>query len=207
MDNHIILKWSITILATLSAVAYFYIRNRRREKSIYTVLHSFAKENNSTVTSSDHWANTLIGIDQMEAKKLFFIRTANNHSIKEVINLSEVRNCRLANIARTVTYDKQKVHVVDRIELIFSFLDSGRPEITLEFYNNDYDSLTLTGELQLAQKWLEIVNGIVVSNKNQKKETGKAKLRAAPSPNRSSSPTNVAAFAMKKHISRTPDIP
>lgn len=194
-------------MVLLSATVYLYIRNRRREKGIFKVLHSFAAEHNSTITSSDHWADTLIGIDQDNAKKLFFIRSANNHTIKEVINLWEVRSCRLASTARSVTFDRQAVRVVDRIELIFTFIDSARNEVALEFYNNDYDSLTLTGELQLAQKWLEIVNGILVSNRDRKKEAGKATLEAAPSPDRAGSPRSVAGFAAKKRMARTSDIP
>lgn len=45
-------------------------------------------------------------------------------------------------------------------EMVVSFYNH-QPEISLEFYNADYDSLTLSGELQMAQKWVGIVKGFI----------------------------------------------
>jgi len=42
--------------------------------------------------------------------------------------------------------------------LVFSFQDKGKNEVVLEFYNAEYDSSTLTGELQLVEKWCKIFN-------------------------------------------------
>jgi len=181
METHNILVWSISIVAILLFAGYIYIRNRRREKKTNSVLNDFARENNSAITSSDHWHSTLIGIDQVENNKLFFIRNANNESIREIINLSEVMACRLNRVERTVTYEKQKALVIERIELVFTFIDTRKPEVALEFYNNDYDSLTITDELLLSKKWLGIINNVVLSNKNRKKEANTARLQPTPS--------------------------
>jgi hypothetical protein len=51
--------------------------------------------------------------------------------------------------------------------LIFSFYNH-KPEVSLEFYNTDYDQLTLSGELQLAQKWTGMIKSIVNTNREWK---------------------------------------
>ena len=179
METHIIINWSISIIVLLSLVGYFYFRNRRREKYIYSDLHALARENNSTITRSDHWSNTQVGVDESENNKLFFIRTANNQSIREVISLPEVKDCRLAKAERTVTDNKMKILVIERVELIFHFADAKKPEVALEFYNNDYDALTIRDELLLAKKWQGIVNDFIVSNRNRRKVTEKARIQPA----------------------------
>lgn len=170
-----IIAWSIIILATIPLIVFIQRNNRKREKKIYSVLHSFASDNDSKISSYDRWDKTLIGIDTNEICKLFFIRTIGNKEFKEVINLSEVTKCRLIKTERTVLVNKENVNVIDKIAVVFSFRNIQRQEISLEFYNNDYDQLTLSGELQLAEKWTGIIGEILNTEKNKNIEDGKAK--------------------------------
>jgi hypothetical protein len=41
-------------------------------------------------------------------------------------------------------------------------LSVNKPDVILDFYNSGYDSLTLRGEIQLAEKWAEIANSMKV---------------------------------------------
>lgn len=171
MDLYIILTWVITLLTIVSVVAFLYVKRIIKEKRVFSTLQSFALENNSTISRYDYCDKTLIGIDNQGANKLFFVRTivdkkTNSHKeFREVINLTEVINCRLEKAVRTVQLDKEKVKVIDKIELIFSLVCPNKLEVILEFYNNDYDNLMLSGELQLARKWAEIVNYAISVNK------------------------------------------
>jgi hypothetical protein len=74
-----------------------------------------------------------------------------------------------------VKYNKELVNVIDRIELIFSF-NNHRPELSLEFYNTDYDQLTLSGELQLAEKWAGTLKTIINLNQESKTKAKKKEL-------------------------------
>lgn len=173
-----IVTWLIIILTTTSFIVFFWIRSRNKEKITSSALLNFAKENNCTISSYDHWDKILIGIDNQEINKLFFIRTIPDKEHRAAINLSEVMSCRLVKTERTVRYDKEKVNVIDKIELVFSFVDTHKPDVALEFYNTDYNQLTLSGELQLAQKWSGIVKSVLVTNQNWEKEANKARPQA-----------------------------
>lgn len=200
MDSNMILTWSITILAIIFLILFIQKRNKKRGKEILSVLQSFAKDNNGEISSYDRWDKTLIGIDNSEINKLFFIRTISDKEFREVINLSEVKKCRLIKTERIVRYNKENVSVIDKIELIFSFVSTHKPDIALEFYNNEYDSLTLSGQLQLAQKWSGIVEAILNTVKNRNSEVGKVKVDRTSFLKEPTVHVHTPAYAVKRKV-------
>lgn len=163
MELNTILGWSITLLIVTGLIVILRFKNLKMKKQTLSVLQAFAKENNSEISTYDTWDKTLIGIDDKEENKLFFIRSIPENEIRKVIILSDVLECKIAKTARNVSFKKETVHVIDKIELVLS-LGNKKPNVSLEFYNTDYDHLTLSGELQLAEKWLEIVKKSILKN-------------------------------------------
>jgi len=177
MDLNSILGWSGTLLAIAGLVVFVRVRNQKREKRTISALKSLARENNCTISEYDHWDKTLIGIDRNETNKLIFIRTTPLKEIRNVIDLSEAIGCRMAKSERTIKNDKETVTTIDRIEVVISF-HSKKEDLSLEFYNSDYDKLVLTGELQLAQKWTSMIKSRISSNRSGKiKEEGRVQVR------------------------------
>jgi hypothetical protein len=175
MDIKIILGWSIAVLAITGWIILIRLRNKNRLNEILKPLLVFAQENNSEISFFDYWDKTLIGVDNHEINRLFFIRNTPCNVIREKITLSEVSECKILKTERKVKYYKELVNVIDRIELIFSF-NNHRPELSLEFYNTDYDQLTLSGELQLAEKWAGTLKTIINLNQESKTKAKKKEL-------------------------------
>jgi len=174
MDYFNLAVW-VTVIMTLIALAiHFYYRNKLRSENKLALLKSFAEENGSTITQHDSWDQTHIGVDDRENMKLFFIRGTAINDTREVIGLADVERCHLRKEVRNVTQHKERILVIDKIELILSFSDMKKQPVRLEFYNNDYDSLTLSGELQMAEKWERIIND-TISN-YRKKDPGDKNL-------------------------------
>jgi len=167
MDYFNLAVWVTVIMTIAALVIHFYYRNKLRSENKLAVLKSFAEENGSTITQHDSWDQTHIGIDDRETMKLFFIRGTAINDNREVINLTEAERCHLRKEVRTVSQPREKIMVIDKIELILSFRDMKKPPAKLEFYNNDYDPLTLSGELQMAEKWEKIIND-TISNYHKK---------------------------------------
>lgn len=168
MDLSTILGWSITTLIIAGLIVFLRIKKLKKKKQVLSVLQAFAKENNSEISTYDTWDKTLIGIDDKEESKLFFIRSIPENEIRQVIVLSDVLDCKIAKTSRNMNFKGETAHVIDKIELVLSFSNK-KPNIFLEFYNTDYDHLTLAGELQLADKWLELIKKSIA--KKQKKTT------------------------------------
>lgn len=167
MDSNNIVLLSIFVLATFSLIVFFKIRNKSKEKKIFSNLKFFAQENNCLISSYDHWDKSLIGISNAEHPKLFFIRKIYNIDYREILDLADVSSCKLVKEERHVNVNKEKITVTDKIGLVFTFHSYGRPDVYLEFYNNEYDQWTIWTELELAKKWTEIVKSVI--SKNQAK--------------------------------------
>jgi hypothetical protein len=175
MDISIILNLLLTVFIILSIVAIIMIAIKRSEKRAISALNFFANENNSKISKYDEWDKTLIGIDDIENFLLFFIRSASGIETRQVIRLSEVMDCRILKTSRNEKYHDESVNVTDQIQLVFSFHNKQKQNVSLEFYNTEYDRLNLTGELQLAEKWMNIVRSILSKNPQWKKEAGTLK--------------------------------
>ena len=151
---------SITIITVLVLLAFcilpIVIMNQKRKKKAsesLQLLKNLAEENQCTITEHELFNQIIIGIDK-NAHQLFFVRTIEGKKSQQKIYLSDVKRCRMEETGRTV----DSIHVIEKIDLAFAPLASNQKEITLNIYNADYDNLTLSGEIQFAEKWAKLVN-------------------------------------------------
>jgi hypothetical protein len=122
-------------------------------KKTRELLQKFAEENNCKISHYELFNLISIGIDK-DAHQLFFIRTTPENELQQKINLTEIKRCRMEETGRTVN----TVHVIEKIDLCFSLLAPNQKEISINIYHADYDNLTLSGELQFAEKWVQLIN-------------------------------------------------
>jgi hypothetical protein len=163
MDSGTTIFGLMLLLICILPIILLTRKRKKREKLFLQSLFRLAEKSNSKVTERDLWNNTAIGLAK-ESNKLFFTRkTADNHLLKE-INITEMQKCRVVNTSRTVSTPKGVNTVIDKLELALTYLDKNRPEILLEFYSTDHDSFSLSGELQLTEKWKEIINSAIAGS-------------------------------------------
>jgi len=150
----------IGLILLLIMVSPFILLSKKKSKGgkqFLSILFDLAKKNNSKISEHELLNNVAVGMDR-DAHQLYFIRKKENNNIVNNIDLSEIQKCRLVNTSRKVNYKGGSYIVVDQLELAFTCTDKNKPEIIFEFYNSEYDSLTFNEELQLASKWLKIIN-------------------------------------------------
>jgi len=171
-----------TIIITLVFIAIVTVpfiltgySKKRKKKNLFSRLTEMAKTEDCTITEFEFCSDFVIGLDEM-ANHLFFYKKAENREIAKSINLREYKSCKVFNANRSVGDKKEKLYVVDKLELSFYPVDKGKPEISIEFYNDEYDSLTLTGELQLIEKWEKLLN-----ERMKKPQKPKTEIDAIPS--------------------------
>ena len=104
----------------------------------------------------------MIGIDETQ-NVVFAIRKTKEKETSIAVNLAEVFRCSVAEISRTSGPKEGNIKAFDRIELVFTNKDKSKADRIVEFYNANSDRLTLTGELQLAEKWCKIANDKIAS--------------------------------------------
>lgn len=157
-----------TITALLIAAACvipFVIMNKlnaRRERKILEPLFNLAQKHDSTISGYDIWNNAAVGIDN-RTEMVFFFKKATGTDIFRQVNLSEIRKCRLIQVTKTSGDEQDNFKPVAKLELVLEHQDSSKADIMLEFYNADLDGGTLTGELQLVEKWRQLIDKKIAS--------------------------------------------
>jgi hypothetical protein len=150
----------ITLIFIAIVTAPFLITGysrKRVKKYLFGRITEMAESEDCTISQHEFCSDFVIGLDGM-ANHLFFYKKVENLEFTKSVNLRKFKSCNLISTNRNITDKKKKLYVVDKLELSFYPVEKGTPEISIELYNDEYDRLTLTGELQVAEKWKKLLN-------------------------------------------------
>lgn len=168
MDSGTIIIAILFILVCSIPFVIMGRNNKKREKQFLRTLSEMADKNNCKLSNHDFLAHAAIGTD-FDAKMIFFIKKVNNIETHQVVTLAEIQSCKLINATRTGSNEDGLFKIIDKLELMLEHCNKNKAKTILEFYNAGYSSPTLTGELQLAEKWCKMINDKVVSSASLKK--------------------------------------
>jgi hypothetical protein len=172
MDAVTIIIAVILISAFVLPVALSGREYRKKKKRFLMDLSLLMEQQNLRLTHYDICGSFIIGMDE-SSNILAFYKKEKSKEIFRLIKFSEISECKIIVVSRDISTKSKHYNAIDRIELSLFPVDKGKPPILLEIYNSEYDSLTLTGELQVAEKWKQIINskiGKQVKIKPVKKE-------------------------------------
>jgi len=150
----------IVVFLLAVCIVPFVIMNRnskKKEKQILQSLHDLAGKFNYTLSQFDLWNNAAIGTDA-GMNMIFFTKKNKTMEAHEHILLEAVQRCRIINSSRGVSKQGGHTQVIDKLELAFTFYDKTKAETILNIFDVDGDSLTVTKELYMAEKWNRLVN-------------------------------------------------
>lgn len=113
------------------------------------------KNHNINIQLKEHWNQNYIGLDLSE-KKLLFIQKSEEEFIVEFIDLKLVNSCASSIEELTVQRDGKTESLLRRVNLEFSFRNTGLKKSINLF---DYD-LHFTQDLEVkhASKWAELIS-------------------------------------------------
>ena len=162
MDSSTILTSGIFILFCMILYVLVNRSKKKKEKQLLIPLRSLAETDNCEISHYDIWNDSVIGID--ETKNIIFsIRKTKEKETSVVVYLADFFRCRVTEVSRTSGPKEGNIKAFDRIDLVFNNKDKNKSDINVEFYNANTDRLTLTGELQVAEKWCKIANDRIAS--------------------------------------------
>ena len=157
MDLGVTLTGVIIVLLCIIPFVVMSQNSKRKKQQKLQNLFDFAAKNEGNITQHDLWHKSSIGLDETK-NTIFFIRILQDKEITQVVKLGDMQKCQLINTGRTLNEQESPIKVIDKLELAFTPKDKQQASIVLEFFKVDSDSLTLTGELQLAEKWANLAN-------------------------------------------------
>lgn len=149
------------VLIVLLCVLFFIIvrkNKQKKEREFKALISSLAGESNCKIDVYDRWNNTMIGMDNLN-RKLFFLRNAGDKAIRMMVDLSDIQ---MGSVVNSRWNNKgESYNATQKIELGLTSKERGKPQTLLEFYNAEYDSLTIMDELLLAEKWSKLINSTI----------------------------------------------
>ena len=144
------------IIVSICSIPFIIIgvhRKKKQKQAVQTFL-ALTKEHGCNPSVYEFWNNSAIGIDKISGTAIL-CRTQNDIKSIRLMNLLEVNSCE-AIITR------QESQVISKIEIVFSCSKKDKTSVRWEMYNSDYDSLTISNELQVIEKWVEILSQDIV---------------------------------------------
>ncbi len=161
MDTPTIFTALIIVLLFITPFVLINRHNRKKEQPLLEALWAIAKKNNCDVSQHDVWNNTAIGIDKANSM-VFFTQKLNSIKTAQQLALAEIKKCRIVSTNKiTGNKDDGNFKEVDKLELAFAYKEKNNAETVLEFYNSGINSSSLTGELELAERWCKIANDTI----------------------------------------------
>lgn len=168
MDSGTIITAIIFILVCSIPFIIMSMNAKKKERKFLRALFKIAENNNCKVSDHDFLGHAAIGIDEAD-NMVFFIKIVNHIEMAQQVSLSEIQKCRVTELARTGTDANGYFKFIDKLGLLFEDKDKNKDDALLEFYNVAYCSPTLSGELQLADKWCRILNDKIETSASQRK--------------------------------------
>lgn len=147
------------LFAVAIGVPFLFLRRtiRKRDGQMRGKLTAMAAQSGSEISQFDLLKDIGVGMDDKQLM-LFFIHDNEHLSSEQEIDLKNVRKCTVEKMTRDTLNNGIHQSTIEKVSLVFSLKSKEKSPVVLELFNTDYDSLTLAGELQLAQKWELIVN-------------------------------------------------
>jgi hypothetical protein len=116
-------------------------------------------KNHLALSEQEIWGNSFIGIDQQQ-KKLLFMKVGNENQLEKLIDLNNIRDCKIITEYKKSTVKNHKEMLLLKLDLevrdlkgtavdVLNFFDIDGP------YKEDY-------EMNRAEKWKGLINAHVV---------------------------------------------
>jgi len=68
------------------------------------------------------------------------------------------------NVNGTISNKNSNNKIIEKIDLLFTYRDKNLAKVALNIFNSKLEGLTVSGELQIAEKWHQLINDIIKKN-------------------------------------------
>lgn len=146
------------VMLALCVLFVLFIRNnsQKRKLVLTQALTELATANQANVTRQELSGNTLLGLDK-NANMLLFVKKGRIGLTSRAVDLSEIRECKLVKVNKTVPNQGGNYTMLEKLSLQFVTIDPKSADIHLMFYDEAEDQ-SLSNELEFMEKWVVIIH-------------------------------------------------
>ncbi|MDP4221988.1 MAG: hypothetical protein Q8868_01635 [Bacteroidota bacterium] len=128
---------------------------KAKKKRMLNDLMSEALKNSASITESDSWDDSALGLDTQN-KKIVYIIEKGSDKKASIFSLSELKSFRTTPDMKNNNGQKPNLENANNMSLIFSFKDPAKSEINISFYIAGFGRMTKT-EKDLFEKWSGLI--------------------------------------------------
>jgi len=156
MDSATIIIAAVSLL--ICSLPFVIGRNNRkkRENALLNELKTNAKSRSIQLTKHELISNFVIALDEVSNILYFLNKKASGDHFLE-LNLANYTNCELQQRAHQEGENGNTRSVIDQLMLKFQPADQADKIVLIEIYNRT-ETQALSGEFQLAQEWVKLLN-------------------------------------------------
>lgn len=162
------------VLTALFITPFIFFRDGKRQsrtKNLLNHLTDLAKAENCNVSKHEVWNDAAIGINN-ETHKLFYVQGQEPSVVRTLVHLSDVKRSRVSVVSRTVERKSDSQKIIEKIAIVLEHKSSVHPDVILSFYDSEVDGMSLSGELQLVEKWNAIISEALVGKVDRLSKVG-----------------------------------
>jgi hypothetical protein len=153
------------ILIMLTPFILYFGSQKIKAMRLIRQFNDLSRLHKMSLSKSEIWdKNYAIGID-IEAKKILYINRKKDHRQEVLIDLSNVVNCRISNGIKSNQTGSEVKSLNDKLGLELTFSEPATSVAALEFFDGDALMSYPDGELEIAERWVTLINSCLL-NKN-----------------------------------------
>ena len=88
---------------------------------------------------------------------MLFVRMQNDHALTSVVDLNNIQQCNVNKSITSFGEGADRYSVIEQLALVLQPIDKSKALMVLPCYDANEDSASLTGQLQLVDKWRAIL--------------------------------------------------
>jgi hypothetical protein len=155
-------KEATIIMLGISAVIIlpfllFNFFKKRKEIKFLKHFRILAQREKLIISQKEFWDHCYAIAIDTNLNKIIYAKRLRDETAETIIDLADIEKCRIVSTDKTQKSQNGKNPVTDRLELVFTFRNSDKPEEVLEFYENTEFMPNAEDRFHI-EKWYNIIN-------------------------------------------------
>lgn len=143
------------IVVGLVSIPYFLfgLAGQSEKKNMKAKINQIIEKNNLSVSQSENWGNTYIGLDTNH-RKILFLKILASENLEQLLDLDIINGCQIMEKRKAIKINDKKELLLEKLDLEVTFKNNEHR--FLNFYDRD-QMIQEDLELQRIQKWKNIL--------------------------------------------------
>ena len=169
MNTGTLVITAVLVIICVLPFVLMALGRRKKKKQLLQLVYQIPEAQNSSLTHVEYCGDILVCMDAQERYVFFAKNSKNKKQSWKCVDLHTVVRCEPFKQSRSVKGDGGSYTVIDRLELRFFSSKNANDFVRLTFYNAN-KNLQPTSELEVINRWAEMINSAVELRKKRNRQ-------------------------------------